>query len=305
MSDQSRIRALELFAGLGGFSAAIDDRIEVVAAMDISQPAQRAYQHNFPSRFLVKTIESVSEDLIERLDANFWWLSPPCQPFTKQGNQRDWEDPRTAALRQIITLIPRYRPIYLGLENVPAFRESITKQQLTNVLSAEGYSIRECELCPTQFGFPNRRLRYYLLARQRDWNVEWQLPTSQPIELNAMLTECQLEDGKRTSDEEWLLPLAWRQKYGSALHVIDPSDRRAEARCFTSAYGRSPVRSGSYLTTNWGPRFFRPSEILKLLGFPSNYRIPNNVTRQQAWHLAGNSLAIAPVQYVCNQLLLP
>ena len=68
--------------------------------------------------------------------------------------------------------------------------------------------------------------------------------------------------------------------------------------CFTSAYGRSPVRSGSYLATAAGIRRFSPAEILRLLGFPADYELPPEMTLRNAWRLVGNSLSVPAVRTV-------
>ena len=72
--------------------------------------------------------------------------------------------------------------------------------------------------------------------------------------------------------------------------------------CFTSAYGRSHVRSGSYLQQDTGVRRFSPTEILRLLGFPASYRLPPDLSLSKAWRLVGNSLAIAPVRAMLSTI---
>jgi hypothetical protein len=119
------------------------------------------------------------------------------------------------------------------------------------------------------------------------------------------------------------------RRFRHALDVVLAYDPHAVTACFTSAYGRSPVRSGSYLAL--GPvrrtngeqtgkrdeepgsaeesarrresdlalgelppplRRFSPPEVLRLLGFPATFRLPPELPRAAAWHLAGNSLAL-------------
>ena len=92
------------------------------------------------------------------------------------------------------------------------------------------------------------------------------------------------------------------ERYRGALHVIDPGDPRAVAHCFTSAYGRSPVRSGSYLATKTGVRRFSPAEILRLLGFPESFRLPPELGLEGAWRLVGNSLSIDAVRWVLGTI---
>jgi hypothetical protein len=89
------------------------------------------------------------------------------------------------------------------------------------------------------------------------------------------------------------VPAALLQQYRGALDVKDPDNQEAIAACFTSSYGKSIVRSGSYLVTGAGTRRFTPREILRLLGFPEHYRLPPNLSLRRGWSLAGNSLSVA------------
>ena len=64
-------------------------------------------------------------------------------------------------------LLPRLerRPRYLLVENVVGFEVSETHSQLMACLTQCGYTAQQFMLTPLQFGIPNCRLRYYLIAR--------------------------------------------------------------------------------------------------------------------------------------------
>jgi hypothetical protein len=93
------------------------------------------------------------------------------------------------------------------------------------------------------------------------------------------------------------------ERYRPAIHVVDPCDDEAVTNCFTSAYGRSHVRSGSLLAAGNGARRFSPREILGLLGFPPEYVLPDEMDFAILWRLVGNSLSIDAVRYVMRALL--
>lgn len=52
-----------------------------------------------------------------------WTMSPPCQPYTRQGKQEDTKDPRAKPLLNLISVFPtlKRRPDFLLLENVKNF----------------------------------------------------------------------------------------------------------------------------------------------------------------------------------------
>lgn len=57
-------------------------------------------------------------------------------------------------------------PSYILLENVKGFEESESCALALTRLKEAGYSYQQFLLTPNQFGIPNSRLRYYLLARR-------------------------------------------------------------------------------------------------------------------------------------------
>lgn len=289
-----RLRVLELFCGIGGCAAALGDDAEVVAAVDIDQAALAVYAHNFAHPVENRTIESLPATVYRQWNADLWWLSPPCQPFTARGLRGDLADPRSAALLCVLEQLAEIGPPYVALENVPGFVRSQAHAKLLHTLEAAGYQTAECVICPSQWGTANRRRRYYLVA-SRDGLRPWERPAVPPLPLSEVLQPC---------DHNLDLPAADAARYRDALSIVDPLDPRAVASCFTAAYGRSLVRSGSYLATARGVRRFAPAEILRLLGFPAGYALPAGMSLRQGWRLAGNSLSIPAVRSVLSQLAL-
>jgi site-specific DNA-cytosine methylase len=94
------------------------------------------------------------------------------------------------------------------------------------------------------------------------------------------------------------LPEHILSRFGKGLRILDPDDPAAYTTCFTSAYGRSIMRSGSYLKCNGGARYFAPEEIARLLHFPDWFRFPEGISLKRRWHYIGNSLSVAAVREV-------
>lgn len=287
------VRTLELYCGIGGCAAALEASAEIVAAVDINRVALEVYRHNFPHPIEARNIESIGLADLERWGADLWWISPPCQPFTRRGLRRDDADPRSASLLHLIELLDQSPPAALALENVPGFAGSRTHARLRAALDRQGYEVRETQLCPTELGVPNRRRRFYLVASLERLS-EPQSPTCSRRPL-ANFLDAEL------SEDLWP-PSDLIHTYRNAIDLVDSDDPEAVSACFTAAYGRSPVRSGSYLETPSGPRRFSPTEILRLLGFPSSYRLPTKLPQDNAWRLVGNSLSVDAARRVLEHL---
>ncbi|MGB5295435.1 MAG: DNA cytosine methyltransferase [Thermoanaerobaculia bacterium] len=287
------LRVLELYSGIGGCSAALPPEAAVVAALDINEAALEVYRWNYPHTTLPVNLDFISASDLHSWNADLWWLSPPCQPFTVRGLRRDTEDSRTRSFLRLIDCLGQAPPTYLALENVPGFRGSQTHSLLRSALDELGYAVQEVVLCPTELGVPNRRQRLYLVAGLEPLGPMLQ-PPQEHRSLGAYL------DPEPSSDL-WI-DEELTDKYGQALSVVAAQEVTAVASCFTSAYGRSPVRSGSYLRTASGLRRFSPMEILRLLGFPPDFRLPPTLSVQVAWRLVGNSLSVPAVRCVLSAI---
>ena len=109
------MRILELFSGIGAVAVAARNLAEIEAAFDINQSAMQIYRANFNSPTQVQEIASLSDQQLSGFKDCLWWMSPPCQPFTRRGLRKDIEDDRTKPLLRLIAAIEKIRPIHVVL----------------------------------------------------------------------------------------------------------------------------------------------------------------------------------------------
>lgn len=145
-----------------------NNRHQILAAVDINENANATYFHNFPEdRCLNKNIQKLG--LKEFQQANCLLMSPPCQPFTRNGTFKDTEDRRSDAFHSICTLIKDGSfPLlsYIMMENVMGFEKSQMRNIFTDALQTAGFHFQEFNISPTQVGVANTRHRYYCIARK-------------------------------------------------------------------------------------------------------------------------------------------
>ena len=274
---ESPIRVLELFSGIGGMHYALSRTrniltselfdFKVIAAIDISDVANKVYRHNFPetehfgSNICGLTAEKLNKWKIEAI-----FMSPPCQPFTRQGQQKDLKDSRTEPLVHLISLLPKIETLnYILLENVKGFETSEACKLMIDMLNKLSFDTKSFLLSPTQLGVPNSRLRYYLIAKRQS-NI------SQGNEKNSILPEiitdpAQLHDVLpiiaetflantepntlqkylrcNPNSDKLLLSDTVLSKYGEILDIVKSSDKNC--CCFTKSYGRYAEGTGSVL----------------------------------------------------------
>ncbi|MFN5393725.1 MAG: DNA cytosine methyltransferase [Planctomycetota bacterium] len=299
------VRTLEFFAGIGGLKAACP-WLDVQAAMDIDRDAKCVYTSNFAGNYICCELATIRANQLADYQADLWWLSPPCTPFTQKGKRKDNADLRTEALGNLIQLASQLRPQFLVIENVLGFELSETCNQTLRILEQSGYGTRICKRCPTQIGWPNRRRRVYLLAWKnpiseklyqhilKSWSED-SYPTSSPT-LPRRLQEFLDPTITRQRNPELWLDHQTTERYHQSIDRVNPGDANATTACFGSSYGKALNRSGSYLWQDEGYRLFSPREVANLLGFPSRFVLPDHLPDRRLWHLLGNSLSLPSVR---------
>ena len=198
-----RLRVIEFYAGIGGFHhALLESGVDatVVASIDINTNTNAVYRHNFPdTHHLNWNICGISAEDLDRFRSDAFVLSPPCQPFTRQGLQRDNVDRRTDSFFHLMEIMIelQHPPKYLLVENVQGFEVSNTREHFVGVLKRLGYDFQEFLLSPLQFGVPNSRLRYYLVARRKPLRLplrDLEQPCTDAVPLLEIVPEIKLID---------------------------------------------------------------------------------------------------------------
>ncbi|KAL9642951.1 hypothetical protein ABK040_010644 [Willaertia magna] len=160
-------------------------------AFDINENANSVYQFNFHHKPCEKDLLHISVNefkkifkpiLEEREKINdckshnnnencknlfLWTMSPPCQPFTLNGNRKDDQDDRTKSFLYLMNeIFPILLPDLIFVENVKNFEISNTRNVLIKQLESFNYEFEEFLICSSQLGLLNQRVRYYLIGRK-------------------------------------------------------------------------------------------------------------------------------------------
>lgn len=163
------LRFADVFAGLGGFHAALAALgHECVFASELEDDLCDLYERNFglqPQGDIRASWKNVPDHDI--LCAGF-----PCQPFSKAGWQKGVACPHSGDLFDyIIKIVANRHPEFLLLENVPNLvkhKGGQTWLQMQKNLRNQGYSV-DCKiLSPVMFGVPQKRDRAIIVGRRID-----------------------------------------------------------------------------------------------------------------------------------------
>lgn len=288
------MKAVEFFSGIGAFAyAAHDFGIQISAAFDQSDDANRVYNHNFNSAPSPRNLDSLNVDAVP--EADIWWLSPPCKPYTVRGAQRDASDPRARSLARIMELIPQRLPRIIVVENVEAFTGSAMHKRLEERLHESQYKVRTHPLCSTMFGVPMKRPRVFVVARRDGGPIELIAPTGEQLPL-SMFLNCDNTGGRLD------IPPSELARHENAMNIVTGNEGDY-AICFTSGYDVSYRASGSFI--RYGEdrvRRFDPQEILGLLGFGPDFEMPQETALRTQWRLLGNSVDVRCIRHLLTSL---
>jgi DNA (cytosine-5)-methyltransferase 1 len=188
----NEFKFIDLFAGLGGFHIAAQKLGgKCVFASEINQTLRDNYLRNFgiSPHGDINDIEVKDIPEHDLLCAGF-----PCQPFSKAGSQKGWEDATRGTLFFVIAkIIEQKRPSLVILENVANFikhDDGNTYRQVILTLEQLGYEVSSEKISPHRFGIPQHRERMYIVASKHGLGYfEWPKPTDTPTHITSVLDE--------------------------------------------------------------------------------------------------------------------
>lgn len=200
---RKRYKAVELFAGIGGFRLAADSLdIETVWANDIDEKACAVYRDRFGEATIVKAdVRSISPSSIPDHDVLSGGF--PCQPFSNAGKKQGIEDPRGTLFHSIVDVLKQKQPKYFVLENVKRLLEMERGRHFATILdslSQLNYRIEWRLLNATHFGLAQNRQRVFIVGRRSDTE-------SQSVHLASVAELSDLEPrdlSRLLSPETWL-----------------------------------------------------------------------------------------------------
>lgn len=110
---------IDLFAGIGGFHAALDGMGgKCVAAVENDKSAAAVYELNWGIKALGDITELANENEVKIPKHDVLVAGFPCQPFSKSGAQRGMEETRGTLYWNILRIIEEHKPSIVLLENV-------------------------------------------------------------------------------------------------------------------------------------------------------------------------------------------
>lgn len=185
-------RFIDLFAGIGGFHAALGGYGgECVYAVEVDSKAAYVYERNWGIAALGDITKDANDDVMNVPDHDILAAGFPCQPFSKSGAQRGMDETRGTLYWNILRIIEEHHPKIVLLENVRNLagpRHMHEWQVIIETLRDEGYRVSEVPavfsphlLPPDRGGRPQVRERVFITATYDPENLTGGLDVEPPI----------------------------------------------------------------------------------------------------------------------------
>jgi len=175
MKRSIKLKAVDFFSGAGGLSYGLRNAgIEVLAGLDNDKSCKQTYEtNNSPAVFLDQDISRYEPYKLERElgitrdDDNLIFAGcAPCQYWTVINTSKDKSLKSKDLILDFQRFVEYYRPGFIIVENVPGIssRKGSPMGSFIDVVETLGYNIAHGVTSMSEFGIPQRRRRFTLLA---------------------------------------------------------------------------------------------------------------------------------------------
>lgn len=164
-----KLKIWDLFAGGGGFSYGLHRTggFETTLFCEINPYAQQVIAKNYPNIPIIDDVTKIDRETVKQYGyPDVVTAGLPCQPFSSAGNRRGTKDERFL-WADTFRILQYTRPSFFLAENVATLLRDdggFTFGGILYDLESIGYTPEWRVFRASEFGYPHKRERVYLLA---------------------------------------------------------------------------------------------------------------------------------------------
>ena len=168
------MNAIDFFCGGGGMTKGlIEAGINVIFGLDSNPLCQETYENNNGIPYINRDVSQVTtEELLEEFpilldnDELLMVGCAPCQPFSVLNPNNPNEHRSVNLLNEFGRIVQGVHPAHIMVENVPGLkgRGEEVLQEFLDMLNAEGYEYDYRVINAKNYGVPQNRRRFVLIA---------------------------------------------------------------------------------------------------------------------------------------------
>lgn len=298
------MRAIDLFAGLGGFSEGAEMAgLQVVWAANHWPDAVEWHAKNHPkAQHLCQDLQQA--DWRHVPDHDIGLASPCCQgnsPARGMVYNNPQHDASRATAWAVVSAAEYHKQKVWIVENVPGFLHWNLYPAWEMAMRSLGYSVAPHIIDAADYGAPQHRVRLFLVLAKSEHPLHLQIPKGQHIPAREFIdfdsgkwspinkpgrskaTIARVEAGRSKFGEQFIMPY-----YGSGSGLTGRSLDRPIGTITTR--DRWAVVDGDRM------RMLTRFECRDAMSFPASYQLPDN--HRLAVHLMGNAVCPEPVKHI-------
>jgi len=309
MNDTKILRAIDLFAGIGGirrgFQNVFKNEIEFVFSSEIDKNAQKTYYLNYKDTphgdiTIINESEIPPHDIIL---AGF-----PCQAFSIAGKRKGFEDTRGTLFFDVARIAKYHKPKILFLENVKGFvghDKGKTFEVVKKTLEDMGYTLFYEVLNTKDFDVPQNRERIYIVAfleNIKKFTFPKKLKAINSIHnfLDKNVDEKFYYNGKPLYEKIKNDVLSSDTIYQWRRHYVRENKNNVcptlTANMGTGGHNVPIVKDKK------GIRKLTPYECVKFQGFDKSFKFPMDLALSHQYKQAGNSVTVTVIEEIAKRI---
>jgi len=171
-----KVNVIDLFCGCGGLSLGFKrEGFNILAGLDNDESALKTFNHNLDTLALNTDLGSPTyvDEIKEKINGQSVDViigGPPCQGFSLTGT-RILNDPRNSLFKSFFNSIDVFNPRVVLLENVKGMNTlygGVVIKQINSEFELRGYKTVSAVLNSSDFGVPQNRERFFIIASKID-----------------------------------------------------------------------------------------------------------------------------------------
>jgi DNA (cytosine-5)-methyltransferase 1 len=289
------MRAIDLFAGAGGFTTGAEMAgVNVVWAANHWPEAVQVHAANHPG----------AEHACQDLHQTDWrtvpahdllMASPACQGHSRaRGKEKPHHDALRSTAWAVVSAAEFHKPAFVLVENVPEFAKWALYPAWCSAMVALGYALSPMILDAADHGVPQHRRRLFIVGTRTDHPIELRMPerehvgASNIIDFNAGRWSQIGKAGR--SPRTMGRVAAGRQVFGSRFLTAYYGNEYG-GRSLSRPLGTLTTKDRYAVIDGDRMRMLTVDENRKAMGFPADYKLP--ASHADAIKMLGN--AVVPI----------
>lgn len=300
------MRAIDLFAGAGGFSTGAKMAgCEVVWAANHWQSAVEIHSANHPeAKHVCQDLHQARWELVPKHDLLL--ASPCCQGHSKargKENGNPQHDASRSTAWAVVSAAEYHRPYAAVIENVPEFVQWTLYPAWRQAMHALGYQLAPHMVDAADHGVPQHRERLFIVATRSERPLMLNLPKRDHVPAAAVVdfnagSWSEIEKPGRAAATLSRIANGRRQHGDRFLTAYYGNE--AGGRSLNRPLGTVTTRDRYALVDGNRMRMLRADEYRAAMGFPSEYKLPEQ--HRLAVHMLGNAVCPPVARDVINAL---